>query len=311
MKSKRKAIGLKIETPAGTPATLAGATDYLAAVDFKWDAAAKPVTDEFEYASGGYGSRDKFMVSLTRECSFMLPIVGGGMPLGTNYTPAWLALIRACGHAVTVNAGASVVINPISTAEEAASFEANEDGFLRKMSYTRGNLKWSLGEGKVGRMMASLMGLYSTPADAAMPSVTLPTVLKPVGFSKSNTVVTLGGTALKVASVEIDGGRSHTYRNMAGAEDIVPSDCRPFVSLKFELPTAAVKNLYSELESTTTQALSVVHGITAGNIWTFAGARAQLTDLTESEDRGVIFTTARLELMPTTAGNDHYTITLT
>ncbi|MEQ1659575.1 MAG: hypothetical protein ABL896_12445, partial [Hylemonella sp.] len=228
-----------------------------------------------------------------------------------NYPPSWLALIRACGHAVTVNAGTSVVINPISTGEEAATLNVNEDTFLRKMTFARGNLKWSLGEGKVGRMMASLMGLYSTPADAAMPSVTLPTVLKPVGFSKSNTVVTLGATALKVASVEIDGGRTHTYRNMAGAEDIVPSDCRPFASIKHELPAAAVKNLYSELESTTTQALSIVHGTTAGNIWTFAAARAQLTDLTESEDRGVIFTTARLELIPTSAGNDHYTITLT
>lgn len=311
MKSKRKVVGLKVESPAGTEATLASLTDYLAAIDFKWDAAARAQTDEFEYASGGYGSRDKFMVSLTRECSFLLPIIGGGAPVGTNYPAPWLALLRACGHAVTVNAGVSVVINPVSTGEESATLNVNEDGFLRKMTFARGSLKWMLEEGKVGRMTASLLGLYSTPSDVTMPSVTLPTVNKPVGFSKSNSTITLGGTALKVSSIEIDGGRTHQYRNMAGAEDIIPVDCRPTATLKFELPTATVKNMYNELETTTEQALSVVHGTTVGNIWTFAAARARLVDISEAEDRGVIFTTAKFDLNPTTAGNDHYTITLT
>lgn len=311
MKSKRKVVGIKVESPAGTEATLSAATDYLAAIDFKWDAAAKPVTDEFEYASGGYGSRDKFMVSLTRECSFVLPIVGAGAPLGTNFPAPWLALLRACGHAVTATPGTSVVINPISSGEESATLNINEDGFLRKMTFARGSLKWVLEEGKVGRMMAALMGLYSTPSDVTMPSVTLPTVQKPVGFSRSNTTVTLGGTALKASRVEIDGGRTHNYRNMAGAEDIVPSDCRPSVSLRFEMPTVAVKNIYGDLESTATQALSIAHGQTVGNVWGFEAARSQLVDLSEAEDRGVIFTTARYELIPTTAGNDHYVITTT
>lgn len=311
MKSKRKGVGIKIETVSGTEAAPAGATDYLAAIDFKWDGAAKAVTDEFEYASGGYGSRDKFMVSLTRECSFTLPLVGGGAPLGTNFSAPWLALMRACGHAITPTAVTNVLVNPISTGEESATLHINEDGFLRKMLFARGSMKWMFEEGKVPRQMAQLMGLYSTPTDVAMPSITLPTILKPVGFSKANTIITLGGTTLKVASVEIDEGRTHAYRNMANAEDIVPIDCRPTVSMKFELPTVAVKNMYSELESTTSQALSIAHGTVVGNRVGFGAARAQLVDMTEAEDRGVIFTTAKFELLPTSLGNDHYLFTFT
>lgn len=311
MKSKRKGVGIKVEASPGTEATLAGATDFLAAIDFKWDAAAKAVTDEFEYASGGYGSRDKFMVSLTRECSFTLPLVGAGAPVATNFSAPWLAVMRACGHAVTVNAGVSISMNPISSGEEAATLNVNEDGFLRKMTFARGSMKWMFEEGKVPRQMAALMGLYSTPADAAMPSITLPTVQKPVGFSKANTVVTLGGTTLKLSSIEIDGGRTHTYRNLANVEDVVPMDCKPTVTMKFELPTATVKNLYSELESTATQALAITHGTVVGNRVAFAAARAQLVDMTEADDRGVIFTTAKFELLPTTAGNDHYSFTFT
>ena len=311
MKSQKKVVGLKIESPAGTPATLSAATDYLAAVDFKWDAAAKAVTDTMEYASGGYGSRDTFMVSLTREASFSLPIVGGGMPLATPYSAAWMALMRCCGHAATINALTNVILNPVSTGEEAATLEANEDGFERLMTFVRGNLKWVFEEGKVGRMTGALMGLYSTPSDQTAPTPTLPTVLKPVGFSQANTVVTLGAFNPKVSRIEIDGGRTHAYRNMAGAQDIVPQDCRPTVSLRMELPTVAAKNLYQQLETTAEEGLSIGHGVTAGNIWTFAAARASLVDLTEQPDRGSIFVTAKYELKPTSAGNDHYTITLT
>ncbi|WP_367846449.1 hypothetical protein [Rhodoferax sp. WC2427] len=311
MKSKRKGVGIKVEATPGTEATLAGATDYLAAIDFKWDAAAKAVTDEFEYASGGYGSRDKFMVSLTRECSFTLPLVGAGAPLGTNFSASWLAVWRACGHAVTPTTSTNVLVNPISAGEEAATLNVNEDGFLRKMTFARGSMKWMFEEGKVPRMAVALMGMYSTPADLAMPAITLPVVPKSVGFSKSNTVVTLGGTTLKVSSIEIDEVRTHTYRNLANAEDIVPMDCRPTVSMKFELPVAAVKNLYSELETTTTQTLAIAHGTVVGNRVGFGAARAQLVDMSEGDDRGVIFTTAKFELLPTTAGNDHYLFTFT
>lgn len=311
MKSDRKAVGIKVESPSGTEATLNAASDYLAAVGFKWAGAGKAKQDQFEYASAALGHVDPFTVSMQRACEFMLPIVGGGMPLGTNYSAPWLAVLRACGHAVTVNAGTSVVINPVSSGEESATLNVNEDGYLRKVVGARGNLKWLLEEDKVGRMTAALMGLYSSPTDATMPSVTLPTVNKPVGFNKSNTTVTLGALGLKCKSVEIDGGRSNAYRNLSGAEDVVPQDCKPTVTLRFELPTAAQKNVYSELESATQQALSIVHGTTAGNRWTFAGARAALLDLDDETDRGMIFAVAKFQLIPTVAGNDHYTITLT
>lgn len=311
MKSKRKGFGIKIETTPGTEAAPSGTTDYFQAIDFKWDAAAQATTDTFEYASGGYGSRDTFMVSLTRRCSFDIPCIGAGMPLGTAFPAPLLAVLRACGHAVTPTASTNVLINPISAGEESATCHVNEDGFLRKLMFARGNLKWTFAEGKVPRINVALMGLYSTPSDLAMPAITLPALQKPVGFSKSNSIVTLGGAPLKVASIEIDGGRTHSYRNMAGAEDIVPMDCQPVVTMKFELPTATVLNLYQQLETTAEQALTIAHGTTPGNRVGFAAARAQLFDMTEEDDRGVIFTTAKFNCKPTGAGNDHYLCTLT
>ena len=40
--------------------------------------------------------------------------------------------------------------------------------------------RWA--EGKVPRMVATLMGLYSTPADEAIPAATLPTLVEPDPF---------------------------------------------------------------------------------------------------------------------------------
>lgn len=310
MNSERKVILVKVEAPAGTDAVPVGATDAFQAIDFKWGNAGKANTDEFKYAAPYYGSSDVFNVSMQRDCGFDIPIIGAGAPLGTNYPPALLALYRACGHAAVETALADVVFTPISTLEETATLVADEDGVRRKMLYSRGSMKWAFMENKVPRCSVNMMGLYSTPTDAVMAVPTFPTLQKPVGFGKGNTIINLGGYALKCKSFELDGGRTNAYRRLSGVEDIVPSDMQPMVTLSCELPTVAQKPLYTELESTLEQALSMVHGTVAGNIFTIGATRAQLVDLTEQPDRTRIFVTVKLKLLPSALGVP-YTITLT
>lgn len=311
MNGERKVVMAKIESPYGTDAVPVGATDAFQAVNFQWAGAAKAVTDELAYAAGWYGARDRFVISLTRECSFEMPWMGGGAPAGTNLPAPLLAILRACGHAAVISAGVSVTFTPVNSGEEGATIRVTEDTFLRKMLGSRGNLRWVWAEGKVPRMVAALMGLYSTPADEAIPAATLPTLVKPVGFTNSNTIVTLGGTQLKCSSVEIDGGRTNEYRNHAGVEDIAPIDCKPTATVSFELPTAAVKNVYQQLETAADQALVITHGTAVGNIATTTAPRAQLVDLQDSKERGQIFVTAKLELLPGLTGAAPYSHVLT
>lgn len=310
MKSERKVILFKIEAPAGTDSAPTGLANAFQAIDFKWGNAGKANTDEFKYSAQYYGARDVFNVSMQRDCSFDVPVIGAGLPLATNYPAPLLDLYRACGHAAVVTALTNVVLSPISTGEETGSLYAYEDGILRKMLYSRGSMKWMWGEGKVPRCTVAMMGLYGTPTDVAMAAPTFPALQKPVGFGKANTVVTLGALSLKCMSVELDGGRTNVYRRLASVEYIVPTDMKPTVTLKFEMPTVAQKSIYSELETTLDQALSIVHGTAAGNIFTTNASRAQLVDLSEDKDRGQIFVTAKLELLPSAAGVP-YTHTLT
>lgn len=310
MKSERKTILVKAESSPGTDATPSASTDAFQAIDFKWDGPAKAQTDEYKYDAGYYGSSESFIVSLMRECSYAVPIIGAGTPLGTNYPAPLLAIYRMAGHASVVSAGVSVTLNPVSTGEEACTMDVNEDGFRRKMLFSRASLQWVLEEGKVGRALVKQQGLYSTPTDQAFPTPTYPTLQKPVGFNKANTVVTLGALSLKCKKVMVDGGRTWAYRNMANAEDIVPIDCLPTAEVAFELPTVASKPVYTELESATIQALSIAHGTVNGNKFTLAAARANLIDISEERDRGVLFITAKFKLLPTTGG-DQYTILLT
>lgn len=311
MKSERKACLVKVEGTYGTDSTPAGATDAFQAIDFEWSASEDAVRDTFKYAAGTYGAEEDFMVSLKRSCAFDIPVIGGGTPLGTNYPAPLLALYRACGHAATITASTSVAFNPISAGEESVTFVANEDGLQRRMLGSRGNMKWMFAEGKVPRCRVELMGLYSTPSDQSSPSITLPVLQKPVGFNRSNTVITIGGYTLKCMSAEVNEGRTHEYRNMAGAEDIVPVDCLPTAVLKFEMPTVAQKNLASELETTARGALSIAHGTVAGNRFTLAAARAELTDMKQEKDRGILVVTATYKLRPSAAGSDQYTVTIT
>ncbi len=310
MNSERKVILFKVEGVAGTDAVPVGATDAFQAIDFKWGNAGKAVTDQFDYSASFYGSRDVFNVAMQRDCSFDIPVIGSGTPLGTNYPAALLALYRACGHAAVVNASTSVVFSPISTGEETGTLYAHEDTIRRRMLYSRGSMKWMWAENKVPRCTVALQGLYSTPTDTAIVVPTFPTLQKPLGFGKTNTIVTLGALALQSSMVELDGGRTNAYRRLSSGEDIVPTDMKPKLKIKFELPTVAQKAVYTELETTVDQAFSVVHGTVAGNIFTAAAPRAQLVNLSEEKDRGRLFVTAELELLPNGSGVP-YTLTLT
>ncbi|MES1977308.1 MAG: hypothetical protein V4451_04685 [Pseudomonadota bacterium] len=310
MNSERKVILFKVEAPAGTDAVPVGATDAFQAIDFKWGNAGKANTDQFDYASPYYGARDVFNVAMQRDCSFDIPVIGGSAPLGTNYPAALLALYRACGHAAVETPATSVVFSPISNGEETGSLYAHEDTIRRKMLYSRGSMKWLWTENKVPRCTVALQGLYSTPTDTAIIVPTFPTLEKPVGFGKGNTIVTLGALALKSSMVELDGGRTNAYRRLSSGEDIVPTDLKPKLKIKFELPTVAQKAVYTELETTLDQAFSIVHGTVAGNIFTAAAPRAQLVNISEEKDRTRLFVTADLELLPSSSGVP-YTLTLT
>ena len=310
MNSERKVILVKVEATPGTDSAPAAATDAFQAIDFKWGNAGKANTDEFAYAAPYYASRDVFNVSMQRDCMFDIPVIGAGTPLGTNYGAAMLALYRACGHAAVVNALTSVVFSPISTAEETATLYAYEDGLLRRMLFTRGSMKWAFAENKVPRCSVAMLGLYSTPTDTPIVAPTFPTLQKPVGFGRANTVITLGALNLKASMFEVDGGRVNAYRRLSGVEDVVPTDMKPTATVKFELPTVAQKAVYTELETTVEQLLRVVHGTAAGNVFTLAGTRAQLTDITEDKDRTQLFVTAKFDLVPNSSGLP-YTITLT
>lgn len=310
MNDNRKVVLIKAESPYGTEAVPDAATDAIQAVNFAWTSAAKAVTDELQYAAGWYGARDRFVVSLTRECGFELPWMGTGVA-GTNYPAAYLAVLRACGHAAVIAAGTSVTLTPVNSGEEGATVRVNEDGYLSKMLGSRGNLRWVWAEGKVPRLMVSMMGLYTTPSDEVPPAATLPTLAKPVGFSKSNTTVTLGALALKCSAIELDGGRSNEYRNHAGVEDIAPIDVKPTASLTFELPKVADRNVVQDLEASTEQALTIVHGTVAGNIATANCPRAQMVDIAFKTERGQKFCTAKYELLPGLSGAAPYSLVLT
>lgn len=310
MNSERKTIMFKMETVPGTDSVPVVGTDAFQAIDFKWGNAGKANTDQFDYAASFYGSRDVFNVSMQRDCTFDVPVIGAGTPLGSNYPLALLALYRACGHAAVVTASTNVVLSPVNAGEETGTLYANEDAYRRRMLFSRGSMKWAWAEGKVPRCSVALMGLYSTPADVAVTTPTFPVLQKPVGFGAANTVITLGALTLRCMSAELDGARTAAYRRLSSIEDTVPIDVRPTMTLKFELPTVAQKSVYAELESTLDQTFALAHGTVAGNRFAIAASRAQLVDLSEDKDRGQIFVTAKLELLPSSAGVP-YTLTLT
>ena len=84
-------------------------------------------------------------------------------------------------------------------------------------------------------------------------------------------------------------------------------------SLAIEMVSLATKDFFSNAVAGTTGAYSITHGTTAGNIITLATASGgvSLGGPTYAEDNGVVMLNLPYTLVPTSSGNDEFTLAYT
>jgi hypothetical protein len=78
-----------------------------------------------------------------------------------------------------------------------------------------------------------------------------------------------------------------------------------------EAPTMAAKNFFTDALGTSTGSLSFLHGTTAGNRVTFTSPQSDVGQPTYSESDGVQMLNIPYVALPTTAGNDEFSLAFT
>ncbi|MCA0213076.1 MAG: hypothetical protein LCH79_07870 [Proteobacteria bacterium] len=240
---------------------------------------------------------------------FNVEMAGSGT---AGVAPKYSPLLRACATSLTVVADTSVTVLPITEALESASLYCNIDGINHIMPGVRGNCKPVLDAKGKPVFQFEFMGLFVPLTDTPLPAVTLTGWVKPVAVNKANTTCTVHGVAVAMSHYDLDFGNQVVKRDLTGVDTVEIVDRKSAGSLVFENTAIATKNWVGTAKDKTLGNLALVHGTTAGNIITFnATGTLELGKPTYSNQDGIQMINVPTRYVPTSAGNDEWSIVFT
>ncbi|HSI41763.1 MAG TPA: phage tail tube protein [Xanthobacteraceae bacterium] len=252
-----------------------------------------------------FGHQGVLLVGNYVELQGSVELAGAG---AAGTVPAYGALLRACSMSEVTVAATSVTYAPVSNAPESAVIYANFDGVNHAMLGVRGTWSLELAPKRIPRIRFTLRGLLGPIADVALPAVTLTGFKKPLVVSTVNTPTrSLHGYAALWESVSLDIGNTVELRNLIGEDSVQITNRQSIGTAVIEAASMAIKNWFSIAQAHTVGALSVIHGVGAGNIVEIAAAGVQLGRPTQGQTQGILNYSIPLMFTPT-AGDDEFSI---
>ena len=312
--TRKTAILAKIEATYGTDSTPAGITDAILISNqsintLNANNVDRAIVREF---LGGF---EQLVGVVYKDVSFDVELAGSG---AAGTAPAYGPLLRGCGMAEAVSAGARVEYTPISAAFESLTIYYYDDGVLHKLLGARGSYKLGMGLGNVPKLSFKFIGLDGGDTAVANPAQTLTAWKTPLVITNPNTADLLlgctyataalsGGTAYPSKGIEIESGVSVAHNALLGGETVELSARSVTAKVSLELTAAQEVTFMGTVKANTTQSIGLQHGTAAGGkIIVFAPA-AQLISPKKEEQAGKRMIGFDARLTPS-AGNDELRI---
>lgn len=259
------------------------------------------------------GASPQLIANTRVQVTFEVEYAGSGT-LGT--APRYGSLLKSCGFSETVVASTSVTYAPVSTSFSSVTIYYSTDGVRHKVTGARGTYTLNLTANQIPVINFTMTGNYVAPTDTADPTPTFTAQATPKIFNDTNTTAftLFSETDLPLQSCQLDIGNEVVYRELVNSDKEVTIVNRSGSgSLIIEMPTLASHDFFADAVASTTGNLSIVHGTTAGNIITLASAAnaVSLGAPSYSEDSGVVMLNLPYTLVPSTSGNDEFTLAYT
>ena len=235
------------------------------------------------------------------------------VPSGTAGTaPAWGPLLRACGCAETIDAGVSVIYNPVSTGHESLTHHLWIGGTRYAMRGCRGTAVLRFNAQGIPYLEFDFLGLFAVPSEETRATPVLTAFLKPDLVTSARTpVFTLGATSFVMRQASLNLGNQVEGRFLVGSESILIVDRAEQFECTVEAVPVSTFNPIALANDQTAQALVLQHGTAAGRIATLDVPAAQMQRVAGLEQAQMI-TEWPLRLVPLpVTGNDQWTLTLT
>jgi hypothetical protein len=257
------------------------------------------------------GASEQLLGNTRVECTFSVELAGSGTA-GT--APQYGKALQACGLSETVSAGTSVTYAPVSSSFGSVTIHYNIDGVRHKVTGCRGTFVVNASVGEIPTVDFTFTGIYNTPDDSALPSVTYANQATPLVFKEGNTdtfeLLSYSGC---LQSVTFDIGNTLVYRELIGCtKEVLLTDRSANGTVVMEAVTMAEKNYFTAaLTDSTLGNLTFQHGTTAGNIVDFASTRIDIGDVSYSDQDGIAMLNIPYTAIPSTSGNDEFSLVYT
>ena len=302
-----KILLAKIETTYGTDSVPVAATDAIFARDVELTPMeGSDLAREIDQPFMGHSLT--IPADLHTRLSFRVEFSPSG---SLGVAPRWGALLRACGCAQVISAGASVTYNPVSEAHESVSIYLWIGGTRYVLRGARGTARIELAASGIPYIVFEFWGLFSQPTDVARDTPSAAGWPVPQHVSDTNTpTFTIGGANFILRNLNFDLANTVEPRMLVNSEEILITAKAETVEWQMEAVPLATWNPFALSAARTTVAAVVAHGVGAGRIATlnFPRVEVQRPQLTGAQNikewslRGnAVFNT----------GNDQWTLVLT
>jgi hypothetical protein len=254
------------------------------------------------------GASEQLLANTRVECTFSVELAGSGTA-GT--APQYGKALLACGLSETVSAGVSVTYAPVSSSFGSVTIHYNIDGVRHKVTGARGTFTLNANVGEIPTIDFTFTGIYNAPDDSALPSVTYADQATPLIFKNGNTdTFSLLSYSGCLQSVSLDLGNTLVYRELIGCtKEVLVTDRNTNGTVVVEAPTIAQKDYFAAaLTDGTLGNLTFQHGTTAGNIVDFASTRIDIGDVSYGDQDGIAMLNIPYTAIPSTAGNDEFSL---
>ena len=308
---RKRTVLIKAEATYGTDSTPAG-TDAclvrnLEVVPIESDVVSRDLIRPY------LGASPQLIANNRVQVTFEVEYAGSGTA-GT--APRYGSLLKACGFSETIVASTSVTYAPVSTSFSSVTIYYSTDGVRHKVTGARGTYSLNLTANQIPVINFTMTGQYVAPTDTADPTPTFTAQATPRIFNDTNTTAftLFSETDLPLQSCQLDvGNEVVSFDLINSTKEVLITNRSGSGSLVIEMPTLASHDFFTDAIGSTTGNLSIVHGATAGNIVTLASAAnaISLGAPTYSDNSGMVMLNLPYTLVPSTSGNDEFTLAYT
>lgn len=300
---RKLAVLAKLEATSGTPVVPSAAADAMLMTEvtvtpFEGERVSRDLLLPY------FGDQGFVLAGLYARIEGSVEICGAG---AAGTVPGYGPLLRACGLAELITAGANVEYKPVSATQESLTLYANLDGVNHVLVGARGTVSLSLTPKQIPRFRFNLSGLLGPISDTSLPAAVFGAFQKPLVVSDTHTNFQIFGLSPVMESFTLDIGNQVEPRMLVNAESVEIVDRKTSGTTVIEALPLSTRDWYATARNSQVGALVATHGTVAGNTVEIAAAAVQVGQPTYGNSQGVLTTSLPLTFCPV-SGDDEITI---